>query len=180
MTRLLIVLCLLLPFHLAAQKSLQFIGEKIDFEVNSNVFSVNGVYYFLNQTDDILIQAITFPFSKESDSIIVKHVFNLNQLQMLEYKQSSHSIHFKIKSFPNDTLKINIAYSQKTEVENIYILKSTQYWGKALNHVKYSLTVDKSVELRDVSLKPDTLIGNIYYWEKEEFYPTEDLKVWIK
>lgn len=179
MTRLLILLCLLLPFQLVAQKSLQFIGEKIDFEVNNNIFSVNGVYYFLNQTDDLLIQTITFPFSKESDSIIVKHVFDLNRLQMLEYKKNAHSIHFKIRSLPNDTLKINIAYSQKTEEENIYILKSTQSWGRALKHAKYALKVDESVVIKKLSLKPDTLIGNIYYWEKEAFYPTEDLKVWI-
>jgi hypothetical protein len=78
------------------------------------------------------------------------------------------------------TVKVNIAYSQKTVKENIYILESTQTWGRALKRADYSLTFDTSVQIDSLSLKADSFTNNVYFWNKQDFYPNENFKVWIK
>jgi hypothetical protein len=57
------------------------------------------------------------------------------------------------KILPGDTVKINIAYSQQTMKENVYILESTRTWNEALEWVDYSLTFDNSIQIENLSLK---------------------------
>ena len=99
---------------------------------------------------------------------------------MLSYQELENSITFKILVLPKDTVKVNIAYSQNTVKENIYILESTQTWGQALQKADYSLTFDSSIQIDSLSLKSDSLVDNVYYWKRQDFYPNENLKVWIE
>jgi hypothetical protein len=163
-----------------AQQKLQFIGERIDFAINKERFSINGIYYFLNNTEVAIRQNILFPFPKEADSLIVKRIYNLTYSEKLSFQQLNNAVAFKIVVLPKDTVKVNIAYSQNTDKENIYILESTQTWGKAMKRANYSLTIDTSVQIDSLSLKPDSLINNIYYWDIQDFYPNNNFRVWIK
>ena len=169
-----------IPMNLLAQNKLDFIGEKIDFVINSDRFSVNGIYYFSNNSEHEIRQTILFPFSKNTDSIAVKRVYNLTYSENLPFQELDNAVAFKVLLLPKDTIKVNIAYSQKTVKENTYILESTQTWGQALKRADYSLTFDASVQIDSVSFKPDSLDSHVYYWEKQDFYPYENFKVWIK
>ena len=180
MNKLLLIALIILPTTLFAQRKLQFIGENIDFELNKRTFSINGIYYFLNNTESEIERTILFPFSDNADSLHVIRTYNLSYLRNIDYKQQDNAISFKINVLPNDTVKINIAYTQKAEIKNVYILKSTQTWGEALKKASYSLTVDSSVLLDSLSLKPDEFKNNTYYWEKSNFYPDDNFKIWIK
>lgn len=180
MSRLTLILFFLIPTSLFAQQKLKFIGESIDFAINSKRFTINGIYYFANNSEQEIKQTILFPFAKNTDSIVTKRVYNLTYSEMLSYHEFENSIAFKIHVLPKDTVKINIAYSQNTVKENIYILESTQTWGHALKKAYYSLTFDTSIQIDSLSLKPDYLENNVYYWEKKNFYPKENFKVWIK
>ena len=180
MSRLAIILFIVIPINLWSQQKIEFIEERIDFVINSDQFSVNGIYYFLNTSEQNINQTILFPFSKNTDNIAVKRVFNLTYSENLSFQKFEDAIAFKIFVLPKDTIKINIAYSQNTVRENIYILESTQAWGKALNEAHYSLTFDKSVHIDSLSLKPDSLCDNTYYWKRKDFYPNENFKVYIK
>jgi hypothetical protein len=134
----------------------------------------------LNNSDKEIRQAILFPFSTNADSLTVKRVYNLSYSENLGFQKLKDAITFKIYLLPRDTVKVNIAYSQKTVKENIYILESTQAWGQALKRADYSLTFDSSVQIDSLSLKPDSLINNVFYWGKQDFYPKENFKVWVK
>ncbi|MEA4841127.1 MAG: hypothetical protein VB110_09005 [Bacteroidales bacterium] len=180
MIRLITILSFFIPINLLAQQKLQFIGERIDFAINKERFSINGIYYFLNNTEVAIRQNILFPFPKEADSLIVKRIYNLTYSEKLSFQQLNNAVAFKIVVLPKDTVKVNIAYSQNTDKENIYILESTQTWGKALKRADYSLTIDTSVQIDSLSLKPDSLINNIYYWDIQDFYPNNNFRVWIK
>ncbi|MFA5417573.1 MAG: hypothetical protein WC341_03855, partial [Bacteroidales bacterium] len=79
-----------------------------------------------------------------------------------------------------DTMTINICYSQLTEHENIYILKSTQSWHQALQTAKYSLTVVAPVSIDSISYLHDSISENVLFWDKSNFYPEKDFIVWIK
>jgi hypothetical protein len=180
MSRLILALFFIIPINLLAQKSLGFIGERIDFAINCDRFSVNGIYYFSNNSDQEINQPILFPFSKNTDSITVTRVFNLTYSENLSFQKLDNAVVFKVLVLPKDTVIVNIAYSQTTVKENIYILESTQTWGKALKRADYSLTFEPSIQIDSFSLKPDSLTGNVFYWNKQEFYPKENFKVWIK
>jgi hypothetical protein len=163
-----------------AQQKLEFIGEKIDFAINSDRFSINGIYYFSNSSEQEIKQTILFPFSKNTDSVTVKRVYNLTYSENLSFQELENAVAFKILVLPKDTVKINITYSQNTVKENIYILKSTQTWGQALKRADYSLTFDTSIQIEKLSLKPDSLENNVYYWKRKDFYPNENFRIWIK
>jgi len=180
MTKLITLLLFSIPINLLAQRELQFVEERIDFTIDKKFFSVNGIYYFLNNSDKELRQTLLFPFSINTDSLFVKRVYNLTYPENLNIQKLDNAITFKLHVLPRDTVKVNIAYSQKTLKENIYILESTQHWGQALERAYYSLTFDTSVRIDSLSIKPDFLDNNVYYWKKKDFYPNEDFKVWIK
>lgn len=180
MSRLILILFFLIPISLLAQQKLEFIGEKIDFAINSERFSVNGIYYFSNNSEKEIMQTILFPFSKNTYSITVKRVYNLTYSENISFQELENAVAFKVLVLPKDTVKVNIAYSQKTVKENIYILESTQTWGKALKRADYSLTFDTSVQIDSLSLKADSFTNNVYFWNKQDFYPNENFKVWIK
>lgn len=163
-----------------AQQKLGFIGERIDFVINSSRFSINGIYYFSNISEQEIRQTILFPFSKNTDTIAVERIYNLSYAENISFQKFENAMAFKILVLPKDTVIVNIAYSQKTVKENTYILKSTQTWGQALKSAAYSLTFDTSVQIDSLSLKPDSLINGVYFWNKQDFYPNEDFKVWIK
>lgn len=176
----LVLMFFLIPVSLLAQQKLEFIGERIDFAINSARFTVNGIYYFANNSEQEIKQTILFPFSKNTDSLTVKRVYNLTYSENLSYQELENAVAFKLLVLPMDTVKINIAYSQNKVRENIYILESTQTWSQALKKADYSLTFDTSVQIDSLSLKPDYLDNNVYYWKKQNFYPNENFKVWIK
>jgi hypothetical protein len=180
MNKLILIIFFVVPIKLLAQKNLEFIGERIDFAINSERFTINGIYYFVNNSEQKIKQTILFPFAKNTDSIITKRVYNLTYSERLCYQELDNAIAFKILVLPKDTVKLNIAYSQNTLKENIYILESTQTWGQALQKADYSLTFDSSVQIDSLSLKSDYLSDNVYYWKRQDFYPNENFKVWIK
>lgn len=180
MNKLFVALLLIVPNYIFAQNTLQFFEEKIDFTLGKEKFTVNGVYYFSNNTMNEVEQLIMFPFSKESELLAIKRVFNLTYVNNINYKMLNKAITFKINVLPKDTVRVNVVYSQKTEKENIYILESTQTWGRALKRANYSLTVDKSIKIKNLSLMPDSIVNNRYYWNKEDFFPSENFKITIQ
>lgn len=180
MIKYLVTFLLTTPFYLSAQKPLQFVDEKIDFTLNNDHFTINGIYCFLNNSDAVIKQTILFPFSKDSDSVIVKRIFNLTYSENLSFQKLNNAVAFKIIFLPKDTVRVNIAYSQSTAKENIYVLESTQTWGQALIRADYSLAFDSSIQIDSLSLKPDSLVNNVYYRTKQNFFPDEDFKIWIK
>lgn len=180
MIKLIAILLLNLPIGLMAQQRLQFVQEKIDFAVSNERFSVNGIYYFNNDTEAEIKQTILFPFAKGADSLIVKRIYNLSFSENLSFQELTDAVAFKIIVPPKDTVMVNIAYSQSTDKENVYVLESTQTWGKALQRADYSLTVEPSVRVDSLSMQPDSLIDNVYYWKREDFFPNYNFKVWVE
>jgi hypothetical protein len=175
-----VIALFLFPVHLLAQNNIQFNGERIDFKINKDRFFINGIYYFSNNSEKEIKQTILFPFSQSADSLVVKRVYNLTYNENISFQNLNDAIAFKLLVLPKDSVKINIAYSQSTDKKNIYILESTQTWGKALERANYSLTTDSNVQIDSLSLKPDSLVNDIYYWEKHDFYPNENFQIWIK
>ena len=166
-------------FSIYAQREMSFIEEYIDFEINAENFVINGVYVFLNNTNRDIIQKISFPFGISTDSVTVNRVWDLTNGERIDYRILKESIAFPVKLSPGDSLSLNIAYNQPVKKENRYILRSTQAWGEALKVAVYSLSV-KSFSVEEFSYIPDSIKENIYYWQKENFFPEEDFIITLK
>jgi hypothetical protein len=106
-------------------------------------------------------------------------VWDLTNGREIDYKILKESIAFSIKLSPNDSFSLNIVYDQPVKKENRYILRSTQAWGEALKVANYSLSV-KSFDVDQFSYDPDSTKGNIYYWQKKDFFPEKDFIVILK
>lgn len=180
MSKFFYLLILLFPLTIAAQEKLQFVGEKIDFAIDFSRFSVNGIYTFVNGSPNDINQTIFYPFAQGADSVELKRVYNLSYNQNINFALKESGATFKLFIAPTDTIRVNISYSQKTSKENVYILKSTQYWNRPLQFAEYTLTADRSVSIDSVSYAPDRVEANIYYFRRVDFFPGEDFVVVIK
>jgi len=177
-----LILFFLLPLHCfsTAQDQISFIEEYIDFVLDTSWFNINGVYTFTNSTHTPAQKNILFPFSIHTDSVDVVRMYHLTYGNNIDFKTLEKSILFRMEVKPLDTVSIAISYRQITKKENVYILQSTSAWGEPLQRAKYTLTVHNPVQIRDFSYPPDSLSGNVYYWEKTKFLPGKDFIVVIK
>ena len=177
--RLLLITCVLalLPFHLFGQRKVSFVEEYIDFTVKKSGFETNGIYVFTNSSDKKIRQEIRFPFALEEDSIYIMRVYNFTYNKNIPYHSKGKSITFSLEMEPSDTVYINIAYTQMLLKNNVYILRSTQAWGKPLQKAQYTLTVEDTLSIETFSYPPDSQKDNVYYWEKSDFLPEKDFEV---
>jgi hypothetical protein len=114
------------------------------------------------------------------DSFVVKRVYNMTYNQNISFQSKKNGLIFKLTILPEDTVNINITYSQKTQKENIYILESTKTWNSPLRFADYSLTFDSTVSIKQVSYKPDSIKDGEYYWHKTDFFPDRNFVISVE
>lgn len=165
--------------NLKAQNKVSFFEEHIDFSIDKDYFTINGIYSFCNHSGVKVNQTILFPFAVEVTEIDSIRIVNLKTSSGIGFNPSGKLISFTIPILPNDTVDINLFYRQKTSVSNKYIITSTKAWGKPLEKADYSLTADKDISIKTFSYTPDSFNKKrkIYFWHKENFMPETDFIV---
>jgi hypothetical protein len=165
------------------QNVISFFEEHIDFTLDKNYFSINGIYTFSNTSEKFINQQIIFPFADETSQIDSIRIINLNTLRMIEFKRMKNAISFSFPIQAGDTVDLNIYYRQKTAERNKYIITSTQLWGKPLEKAIYTLTSDSTLKINSFSFTPDSskaIAGKkLYVWEKYDFMPEIDFEILI-
>ena len=169
-------------FNSNAQNQVSFFEEYIDFSIDKQHFTINGIYSFCNYSDREINQPILFPFADDVLEIDSIRVVNLKTSSNVAFTKSGKYISFVLKIMPKDTVDLNIYYRQKTVSSNKYIITSTKAWGKPLEKAFYSLTVDKGINIKSFSYQPDSFKKKkrIYFWKKDNFMPDEDFIVTIQ
>jgi hypothetical protein len=166
-----------------AQKPVSFLAEYIDFKIEGEYFSINGLYVFLNRTDKSANTGILFPFTMPAALIDSIGIMNLNTSRQIVYKKREKDIVFNLLMNPFDTVTVHLCYRQPLARINTYILTSTQTWGTPLEKAVYTMTTDKKRMIRSFSFPPDSFITDAiyktYYWSKTDFDPTADFEVTI-
>lgn len=157
-----------------------FFQESIDFELDAEWFTVNGLYFLANSTDERLRSAIYFPLAVRTDSIRLFKVLDVTKAERLDVKVMENGFFFHVWMMPRDTIVVNIEYAQPTRRVNEYVLESTQTWGQALKKAAYSLTVDDNLRVDSLSLSPDSISGQTYFWSRNDFFPSENFCVWVE
>jgi len=156
-----------------------FFRESIDFDLDADWFTVNGLYFFANPTGERLRSAIYFPVAVKTDALRYVKVSNVTKAEQLDVKCLEKGFVFNLWLMPGDTVVVNIAYAQPTRRTNEYVLASTQTWGQALKKAAYSLRVNRVLRVDSLSLPPDSIGGQTYFWSREDFFPAENFCVWV-
>ena len=169
--------------NLKAQSGVLFLEEYIDFSLDSNYFSINGIYSFQNKNNRAVNQQIMFPFADKSTEIDSIRVVNLYSGEKIDFIRKDSFIYFAVYLPVNDTVDVNIFYRQKTSTKNKYILSSTQFWGNPLKTAIYTLTAEKNLKIKSFSYSPDSVKelenSTLYTWKKHDFMPKDDFEVML-
>ena len=167
---------------LLAQANVNFYREEIDFMLNETYFTVNGFYYFRNNTNRNVEELLFYPFPEKViehiDSIAIFTMYGKN----LQYKRAGNGLTFNIKILAFDSCFINIIYREKHNKTTVtYILTSTQVWNQPLVQCDYSFCTDEKVYIKNFAYKPDKQIGlnnnKLYFWKKRSFMPQKEFEV---
>jgi hypothetical protein len=174
----------LLVSQASAQKPVSFLSEYIDFAMEGDYFSVNGIYVFLNRTDKPVHAGIQFPFALPATMVDSIGVMNLNEAKSIAWKKRERDILFNVSISPFDSVAVHLYYRQPLGRVNSYILTSTRTWGDPLEKAVYTLTTDKNLVIRSFSFPPDSFLTDprhkTYYWNKADFDPPADFEITIE
>jgi hypothetical protein len=174
-----------LPFLLcscAYGQRADFFREDITFRLDGIHLDVEGYYWFSNNSDKSIATDLSYPFPNFSgEKIDSIRVYNISAGRKTGYNlDGTNGISFSLFIAPHDTALFQIGYRQKLGGDSaVYILRTTQGWGKPLNHAEYKLLVPDSLVIKDFSYPPvksyEIQGERIYYWTMEYFMPARDM-----
>lgn len=175
------VFLLLLFVKLGFSQGLEFYREDLSFKLDNQVFSVDGLYYFCNTSNDTVKHDLLYPFPSDETYIDVDTIFIIDEssgkTMPYRYTQGKRGVYFGLELLPYSTATIRIYYEQKISGNQAeYILVSTKAWGKPFELVNYSMVVSKDYKNLNFSYEPDSVDkeSGIYYWKKRDFMPDKN------
>ncbi len=176
-----IIILLFLMSPAVFSQDLSFFKEDINFTLDMNYFTVDGYYWFANQSEKPSESTIYYPFSNGTEKIDSIEVYNISQNTIPKIlNRSKDGFTFLLKIAGGDTAVYHIKYIQTIVSDSVkYILTSTQRWNKALDNAEYKLIVANNLKLSGFSYEPDKIYEiegkKIYFWKRSNFMPAYDM-----
>ncbi len=172
-------------FQVQERPPVSFTEEYIEFRLRKTTFTVNGNYFFVNNTANYVSKKISYPFPVPMTEIDSVHIFDNTQGRFLGFEKLRKEVVFRITIPPNDTVKLNIFYEQKGVKDTVkYILTTTKNWGESLKKAEYTFETEKVRKIKSFSYTPDqtSYSGNNqkYFWSRKDFLPETDFIVVFK
>lgn len=166
-------------------QDISFFKEELKFQLKSDKFEVDGLYYFRNLTNKEIRQIMFYPFPDiekygEINYIeIRKEGDTVSQIATVSKKGSL----FKMFIVPNGEAVYHICYSQQLKSNRAkYIITTTQQWGIEFEQADYILEFQNNLQIDTLTIKPDSIIPQLnytqYIWHRENFMPEEDFIFW--
>lgn len=156
---------------------LHFFREDLRFTLTDSSLSVDGDYYFRNNSERDLERILFYPFPQDSIYGEVGNSYAISQdsLDVLG-KITAKGSFFKVRIKAGEECYVRVGYTHQLLANQAeYILLTTRNWGMPFEVVNYSLKFSKELKVFDFSLLPDDLTedDNYYYltWYKEDFMP---------
>ncbi len=183
---LLILICILLSFQLCGE--LRFYREDLHFTLTDSIFSVDGLYFLRNTSEQTYYQRLFYPFPQDSlygdvDSVFCESISRSDSSRVIHWDQNG--AHLLVIIPAGDTTVAHIGYKQKLfggKAE--YILETTSFWGRGFEQAYYDLTFPKTITIDSLSYLPDDLeeIETSYklIWMKKDFLPLKNFIVEFK
>lgn len=177
MKKQILVIFILIGSALLWSGDLQFFREDLRFTLTDSSFSVDGDYYFRNNSNKDLERILFYPFPQDSlyGEASEAFAFSQDSLDVLT-KISAEGSFFKVSLAGGEETYVRVGYTHQLLADKAeYILLTTRNWGVPFEVVNYSLQFPKELKIIDFSLLPDDLTedDNNYYlsWYKEDFMP---------
>jgi hypothetical protein len=173
----------LLIYACSYGQELVFKREDITFRLSKKYLSVEGYYWFTNNTSKDVHGVIYFPYGDDDktgpvDSI---EIYKMPEGKIIQYyTKDNPGFYFELNIPAKDSAICRIKYRQKVIADSAkYILLSTKTWKAPLEAAEYKLIIDKDIIIKRFSYIPDkeyTVNGEkIYYWKKNNFMPERDM-----
>ncbi len=167
---------------------LDFFKEEITLTVGEGVSNVSGIYYFRSNTDRDGIIPIIFPFYVDSLSLfpdsMYAYVLNGADTSKLDIRSSrmKNAVRISIPIKANGITVWHLDYSQKIKSNRaVYIITSTNAWGKPLEDAAYRFIIPKRFKDVQAWPEPDSSIikgdNCEYLARRTNFMPNRDMVI---
>lgn len=172
----------------SSKLQVDFFQEEITLYVSDSVASVDGIYYFRNNTSKDFNMPVLFPFYIDSLSLfphqIEASVFDDGIEKELPYKNRANfnGISMKIPLKANDITVWRLNYQQKIKAKRaVYIITSTAAWQKPLELATYYFIVPETFTDIEVWPEQDTAYSEngmkVYKSVRRDFMPLQEMKI---
>jgi hypothetical protein len=173
------LLLLFFGFGKISGQPISFVKEEIVFLLDSEYFSVNAIYYFVNNSNQPGNFPIFYPLPFSTDLLESIEVFDLEKNRKLPYISKDRGVTFDCFVPAGDTLPVNINYRHKHDHRKAeYILTSTSTWKKPLEKATFIVNADANIHISGFSYKPDSSYSKngreIYTFHKVNFMPEKN------
>lgn len=174
-------------FAQAVAQKISFFREDLDFSLSQEIFEVNGLYFFRNNTSQEIRQILFYPFPDVAKfgEITYIRVNEENDTTPLVVTQSEHGALFKLQIPPNGEVAYRIQYGQKNNGNTAkYIITTTQKWENPFELANYTFVFPHSISLDSLSIPPDS-VGTQneltkYFWHRRNFMPVCDFDFFFR
>jgi len=163
-----------------AQKT-SFFAEDLHFTIHDSLFTVDGLYYFRNNSGQALQQILFYPFPdvEEYGEIAFILVSVPDDTTQIRVKKLDKGALFQLELEAHEEKAYHIRYGQRTVSGKAkYIITTTQHWNQPFEFAKYSLIFSDTFVVDSTSLPPDSIATSnghtSYFWSMSDFMPEAD------
>jgi hypothetical protein len=174
---------MLFPSFSEERRGISFNHERIEATVIAcDTLEIRGTYFFENTDSLKHTTSIYYPFPVDS---IHDYPFFIELKRSSGKIDSSYvavekGIRWRMSVGAGEIDSIVVTYRQKTDgARGRYILTTTRFWGKPLEHAAFTVTVPDRITLTYWSFTSDTLYTRkgrlVYSAQRTDFLPGEDM-----
>lgn len=189
MWKLISFLLAFIPINGTFSQSISFYAEELNFNLQSDLFSVEGTYFFRNNTHDTIRQLVFYPLPLAGDlgaagAVKAECIYPDLDAEAIA-GQTDKGAHFRLKIYPDDTAVYKISYQQEISANKaVYILTSTKKWKAPLEKSVIELRMPPELAITFLSYNADSIIFDkeclTYKWLFTDFMPEKDFELKFK
>jgi hypothetical protein len=164
----------------------RFYREYVTVEPAAGLTRVSALYYFRNDADRAVEQAISYPFPVDRFHLYprVVRVWEVTDAgrRAMGFSHRRRSVIWTMRFEPREEKIVRVDYTQDIRVPRaVYIVTTTRFWQRPIEIAEFEFRVPSALDSVRLSFEPDTrtVSGDtiVYYMRREQFMPDEDLVV---
>jgi hypothetical protein len=155
------------------------------FKVSAENVVTDATYNFCNLGEKNLKTPLFYPFPENTRELIDSiQITDMKADTTLPFREGKSGVFFGISIDAYGQAAYRVYFRQKLiEQKFIYILTSTESWGRALEFANFELQVPLHLPLDSLSYPPDSsfILNDIrfFQWKKKDFMPEKDFEIFF-
>ena len=174
-----VVLLLTFSLHLAA---LSFEAEELDFSLGKGFWEMDGLFHFVNYSDEAYGGAIFFPIPQDSlalhPQILALELVEGTEASCKMLNQNDNGFSFLLNLPAQYFCTLRIAYRQELKGNSAcYIISTANSWDAPLSYARYRLKLQEGISLSKPPFPLQAVDNNVYTWEFTDFRPQTEFRL---